>query len=114
MKYSIPIALFFLADIYRSTTGTMLGVIRLKRYVPCCGCHEDNNVGQLKLAPDAFSGAAFHCYSGTVSDQAAFHDIFPNKVATLLTIRTLLTLHRKYTLLNAPEYLDLSGGRMSR
>ncbi|KAF8736263.1 hypothetical protein AX14_000575 [Amanita brunnescens Koide BX004] len=33
----------------------------------------------LKLAPDAFSGAAFHCYSGTVSDQTAFHAIFPNK-----------------------------------
>ncbi|KAF8736272.1 hypothetical protein AX14_000583 [Amanita brunnescens Koide BX004] len=46
--------------------------------------HNWNNAGSypveaLKLAPDAFSGAAFHCYSGTVSDQAAFHDIFPNK-----------------------------------
>jgi hypothetical protein len=114
MKYSIPVALFFLADIYRSTTGTMLRLILLKWYASCCGRREDDNMGQLKLAPDAFSGAAFHCYSGTVSDQTAFHDIFPNKVVTLFKIRTLLTLYRKYTSLNALEYLGLSGGMMSR
>ncbi|KAF8631474.1 hypothetical protein AX15_002387 [Amanita polypyramis BW_CC] len=33
----------------------------------------------IQAAPDAFSGAAFHCYAGSVSNQQAFHNAFPNK-----------------------------------
>jgi hypothetical protein len=69
----------------------------------------------MKLAPEAFSGASFHCYGGSVSDQNAFHNTFPNKVVTLLNVRrTLLTLYRKYTSPNALENLGLTGGTMSR
>nr|BAK52530.1 glucan endo-1,6-beta-glucosidase [Lentinula edodes] len=33
----------------------------------------------LQAAPNSFAGVAFHCYEGTVSEQAAFQTAFPNK-----------------------------------
>lgn len=33
----------------------------------------------LQDAPSAFAGAAFHCYAGSVGNQDAFHNAFPNK-----------------------------------
>ncbi|KAJ4481148.1 glucan endo-1,6-beta-glucosidase [Lentinula aciculospora] len=33
----------------------------------------------LQAAPNSFAGVAFHCYEGTVSEQAAFQAAFPNK-----------------------------------
>ncbi|KAJ4001156.1 glucan endo-1,6-beta-glucosidase [Lentinula boryana] len=33
----------------------------------------------LQAAPNSFAGVAFHCYEGTVSEQAAFQAAFPDK-----------------------------------
>ncbi|GJE98275.1 glycoside hydrolase family 30 protein [Phanerochaete sordida] len=33
----------------------------------------------MQQAPNAFSGVAFHCYSGDVSEQDTFHNAFPSK-----------------------------------
>ena len=73
------------------------------------------DVGQLEQAPDAFAGASFHCYSGSVSNQTAFHDIFPDKVITFAQdMDSTDSIYRKYTLPNALEYLGLTGGTTSK
>ncbi|GLB39557.1 putative glycosyl hydrolase 30 family protein [Lyophyllum shimeji] len=46
--------------------------------------HNWDNAGSYAVqlmqdAPDAFAGAAFHCYAGRVSDQDAFHEAYPSK-----------------------------------
>ncbi|KAK7029864.1 glucan endo-1,6-beta-glucosidase [Favolaschia claudopus] len=46
--------------------------------------HNWNSAGSypvqlMQAAPNAFDGVAFHCYSGTVSQQDTFHNAFPNK-----------------------------------
>ena len=33
----------------------------------------------MEDAPNAFSGVAFHCYSGSVSEQDTFHTAYPQK-----------------------------------
>ena len=33
----------------------------------------------MQQAPNAFSGVAFHCYSGNVAQQDTFHNQFPSK-----------------------------------
>ncbi|KAJ7717570.1 glucan endo-1,6-beta-glucosidase [Mycena metata] len=33
----------------------------------------------MQAAPNAFDGVAFHCYAGTVSQQATFHTAYPTK-----------------------------------
>lgn len=33
----------------------------------------------MEDAPDAFSGVAFHCYSGSVDEQDTFHTAYPQK-----------------------------------
>lgn len=33
----------------------------------------------MQQAPNAFSGVAFHCYSGTDTQQDTFHNAFPSK-----------------------------------
>ncbi|KAG6868840.1 hypothetical protein C0993_009377 [Termitomyces sp. T159_Od127] len=47
--------------------------------------HNWDNAGSYPItlmqdAGSSFSGAAFHCYAGTVSNQDTFHNAFPNKV----------------------------------
>lgn len=34
---------------------------------------------QMQQAPNAFAGAAFHCYAGTVDQQDTFHAAYPQK-----------------------------------
>ena len=36
-------------------------------------------MGQMQQAPNAFAGAAFHCYEGTVDQQDTFHAAYPQK-----------------------------------
>ncbi|KAK7441836.1 hypothetical protein VKT23_016497 [Stygiomarasmius scandens] len=55
------------------------GCVRLIAYD-----HNWNNAGSypvqvLQAAPNAFAGAAFHCYQGSVSQQDSFVNAFPNK-----------------------------------
>ena len=33
----------------------------------------------MEDAPNAFSGVAFHCYSGSVDEQDTFHTAYPQK-----------------------------------
>lgn len=33
----------------------------------------------MQQAPDAFTGVAFHCYAGDVTNQDTFHNQFPSK-----------------------------------
>jgi hypothetical protein len=39
----------------------------------------DGLSAQIQDAPNAFAGAAFHCYSGDVSEQDTFHNAEPSK-----------------------------------
>ena len=46
--------------------------------------HNWNDAGGYPIqimqdAPNAYAGVAFHCYSGTVSQQDTFHTQYPNK-----------------------------------
>ncbi len=33
----------------------------------------------MQQAESAFDGVSFHCYEGTVSEQATFHNAYPSK-----------------------------------
>ncbi len=45
---------------------------------------------QMQYAPNAFAGAAFHCYAGSVSKQQSFYNAYPNKVVNLVKCDHLL------------------------
>ena len=42
--------------------------------------YPESDPPQMTNAGNAFSGVAFHCYAGDVSQQDTFHNAFPNKV----------------------------------
>ena len=45
---------------------------------------------QMQYAPNAFTGAAFHCYAGSVSEQQNFYNAYPNKVVNSFKCDNLL------------------------
>lgn len=71
----------------------------------------------MQDAGAAFSGVAFHCYSGTYGEQLDFYNAFPNKVKFSLMQTDFDTDpdgNRKSTSRNALELSDPTGGVISK
>jgi hypothetical protein len=70
---------------------------------------------QMQQAGSAFDGVSFHCYQGSVSDQASFTSQYPNKVNFGLLVNSSLSeSFRKYTSRSVREPLAVTGGAISR
>lgn len=70
----------------------------------------------MQQAGSAFDGVSFHCYRGSVSDQALFTSQYPNKVFyfEILVDSSLSESFRKCTSRSVQEPLAVTGGTISR
>jgi hypothetical protein len=82
----------------------------LKPFFDFCGAT------QMQSAPNAFAGAAFHCYAGSVSQQANFVNAYPNKVKDnkCFIYEASDNRRRRSISPNVPAPLDRIGGVISR
>jgi len=54
--------------------------VQLVRFTILSTCRNSHTSRQMQQAGSAFAGVSFHCYQGTVSQQAQFTSVYPTKV----------------------------------